>query len=209
MASLVCLLLTAVGFAEQLQAPGLPSALPSTPSPASAPTAASTEEDKANAKNGNNGGSVSLNSNGTLTASQIIAIVQARPELIVDIKQVMADYLEQQRNPVQVDSITDDMLYRGIGSDAGLRGAISIWLRARGYVSESDFDKSDLDPRSSDDITGNVSTTALGLPNSLVTGAAADSARVDPNSAQISSPNSDGAQGRRNVSRQPERREGY
>ena len=54
-----------------------------------------------------------------LTARQIIAIVQARPELIVDIKQVMADYLEQQGNPVQVDSITDDMLYRGIASDAG------------------------------------------------------------------------------------------
>src|SRR6266550_4146303 len=212
MASLVCLLLTAVGFAQQLQTPslptGLPSALPSTPSSASAPTAASTEDDKANAKNGNNEGSASLNSNGTLTAGQIIAIVQSRPELIVDIKQVMADYLEQQGNPVQVDSITDDMLYRGIGSDAGLRGAISIWLRDRGYVSESDFDKSDLDPRRSDDITDNLSTTALGLPNSLVTGAAADSARVDPNRAQISSPNSDGVQGRRNVSRQPEGRDG-
>ena len=81
--------------------------------------------------------------------------MQARPELIVDIKQVMADYLVQQGNPLQVDSITDHMLYTGIGSDAGLRGAISIWLRARGYVSESDSDRSDLDPKSSDDLTGN------------------------------------------------------
>ena len=138
MVSLACLLLTVVGYAQQLQVPtlptSLPAALPSAPSPASAPAASSTEDDKANNKNGNNGGSASLNSNGTLTASQIIAIVQARPELIVDIKQVMADYLAQQGNPVQADSITDDMLYRGIGSDAGLRGAISIWLRARGYV---------------------------------------------------------------------------
>ncbi len=212
MASLVYLVLTVVGFAQQLQTPslptGLPSALPSAQLPATTPAATSAEDDKANAKNSNNGGSVSLNSTGTLTASQIIAIVQARPELIVDIKQVMADYLEQQGSPAQVDSITDDMLFRGIGSDAGLRGAISIWLQARGYVSESDFDKSDLDPRSSDDVTGNIGSSAPGLPNSLMSGAATDSARVDPNRAQISSPNSDGVQGRRNGSRQPEGRDG-
>jgi protein involved in polysaccharide export with SLBB domain len=210
MTGLVYLVLTAVGFAQQLQTPslpaGLPSALPSTPSAATAPAAASTEDDKANAKNGNNGGTVSLNSNGILTASQIIAIVQARPELIVDIKQVMADYLEQQGSPIQVDSITDDMLYRGIGSDAGLRGAISIWLRARGYVSESDFDKSDLDPRGSDDVTANISTTPPGLPNSLIGGATADPARIDTNRPENRSFNSDGVQGRTNLSKQPEGR---
>ena len=212
MGSLIYLLLTAAGFAQQLQVPslptGLPSALPSSPSPGASPAVASTGDDKAAAKNSNNEGSVSLNPNGTLTASQIIGIVQARPELIVDIKQVMSDYLEQQGSPVQVDSITDDMLYRGIGSDAGLRGAISIWLRARGYVSESDFDRSDLDPKSSDDVTGNTNTTALGLPNSLVSGATADSARIDPNRAQISSSDIDGVQGRRSVSKQPEGRDG-
>src|SRR5712672_1335420 len=173
--SLFYLLLTAVGGAQQLQVPSLPTGLPatspSTSSPASVSATPSSEDDKTTAKSGNDGGSLTQNSNGTLTANQIIAVVQARPELIVDMKQVMADYLEQQGNPVQVDSITDDMLYRGIGSDAGLRGAISIWLRARGYVSESDLDKSDLDPKNSDDITGNINTTALGLPNSLVTGA--------------------------------------
>jgi protein involved in polysaccharide export with SLBB domain len=208
-ASLVYLLLTVVGFA-QLQTPslptGLPSALPSTSPSASTPTSVSTEDDKANTKNVNNGGSVSPNPNGTLTASQIIAIVQARPELIVDLKQVMADYLEQQGKPVQVDSITDDMLYRGIGSDAGLRGAISIWLRARGYVSESDFDKSDMDPRSSDNVPDDMSTMALGLPNSLTSGAAADSTGIDSNRAQISS--SDETQGRRSVSKLPEGRDG-
>jgi hypothetical protein len=117
--SLIYLLLTAAGFAQQLQVPslptGLPSALPSSTSPGTSPAAASTGDDKAAAKNSNNEGSVSLNPNGTLTASQIIGIVQARPELIVDIKQVMSDYLEQQGSPVQVDSITDDMLYRGLG----------------------------------------------------------------------------------------------
>jgi protein involved in polysaccharide export with SLBB domain len=210
-ASLVCLLLSAVGFAQQLQTPtlptGLPSALPSTPLPVTTPAATSTEDDKTNAKNSNSGVDISQNSNGILSASQIIAIVQARPELIVDIKQVMADYLEQQGNPVQVDSITDDMLYRGIASDAGLRGAISIWLRARGYVSDSDFDRSDLDPKSSDDVAGNINVTAPGLANSMTSGAAADTALIDPNRALNSSSPPDGIQGRRIVSKQPEGRD--
>ncbi|MCU1250212.1 MAG: polysaccharide export protein [Edaphobacter sp.] len=211
-ASLVYFLLTAVGVAQQLQVPslptGLPSTLPSISSSANASATASTEDDKTTSRSSNDGGSLSANPNGTLTARQIIAIVQARPELIVDIKQVMADYLEQQGNPVQVDSITDDMLYRGIGSDAGLRGAISIWLRARGYVSEADFDRSDLDPKSSDDVASTINTTALGLPNSLASGAAGDSGRSDPNKTQNSTSTSDGTQGRRIVPKQAEGRDG-
>src|SRR5882757_2975143 len=208
--SLVCVMLTAVGFAQQLQAPnlpsGLPSALPSAPLPATTPAATSTEDDRTNTKNSSSGISVSQNSNGTLTASQIITIVQARPELIVDIKQVMADYLEQQGSPVQVDSITDDMLYRAIASDAGLRGAITVWLRARGYVAESDFDRSDLDPKSSDDVTGNVGSSFQGLSSSITSGAAADSARIDSNGTSNGT-NPDGVQRRRNASRQPEGRD--
>src|SRR5260370_10423325 len=100
MASLVYLLLTVVGFAQQLQTPslptGLPSALPSASSSTSAPAGASTGDDKDNARSSSNGGSVTPNSNGTLTAGQIVAIVQARPQLIVALKQVNADHLEQQ-----------------------------------------------------------------------------------------------------------------
>jgi protein involved in polysaccharide export with SLBB domain len=129
--------------------------------------------------------------------------VQARPELIVDIKQVMADYLEQQGSPVQVDSITDDALYRGIASDAGLRGAISIWLRARGYLPESEFDRSDLDPKSSDDVTNNMNTTASALSTPLISGAASDTALIDLNRTQNGSSNPAGIQANRNVSRQP------
>jgi protein involved in polysaccharide export with SLBB domain len=134
--------------------------------------------------------------------------VQARPELIVDIKQVMADYLEQQGSPVQVDSITDDALYRGIASDVGLRGAISIWLRARGYVSESDFDRSDLDPRSSDDVTNNMNASASALSTPLISGAASDTALIDPNRVQNSISNPVGIPSNRNVSRQPVGRDG-
>jgi protein involved in polysaccharide export with SLBB domain len=167
-----------------------------------------TEGDRSTTKGNNDGGNLSVNPNGTLTASQIIAIVQARPELIVDVKQVMADYLDQQGSPVQADSITDDMLYRGIGSDAGLRGAVTIWLRARGYVSESDFDRSALDPTSSDDVAGNSTITAGGFPSSLTSGIDANSAPIDLSRTQIGSPNSSGIQQKRNVSKQSEGRDG-
>src|SRR5215469_1760956 len=206
-ASLLCLM-AATGAAQQLQLPGpatpLPS-LPSTQAPATGSPSDSTQSDRLSTKN--EGGSLSINSNGTLTASQIITIVQARPELIVDVKQVMADYLEQQGNPVQTDSITDDMLYKAIGADAGLRGAISIWLRARGYVSESDFDRSDQAPTSSNEVTDDITTTALGLPNSLVSGVDTGSARIDRNLTQGASSSSDVMQGKRNVSKQPEGRD--
>jgi protein involved in polysaccharide export with SLBB domain len=209
-AGLVFLMLTVVGLAQQLQVPSLPSSLPAaSPAaslPANAPVAASTEDDRANTKNSSDGTGSTGNLTGTLTASQIGAIVQTRPELIVDIKQVMADYMEQQGSPIQVDSITDEMLYRAIASDAGLRGAVTVWLRARGYVAESEFDRSDLDPRGSDDVTSYVGGTSQSFPSSLTSETAAGSARIDPNGIPASS-NPGGVEGRRNVSRPSERRD--
>jgi hypothetical protein len=118
------------GVAQQLQTPSLPTGLPTaTPSvPLSLPTQVVTPPADDRTRSNSNALGTDQTLNGTLTASQIINIVQARPELIVDIKQVMADYLEQQGSQVQVDSITDDMLYKGIASDANLRGAISVWI---------------------------------------------------------------------------------
>jgi protein involved in polysaccharide export with SLBB domain len=204
---LCCLLFLRYGFAQQLPPAtlptSLPSALPSAPLPSGTAAATATDDDRTNSsKNNSSSVTSSQSSNGTLTGNQIIAIVQARPELIVDIKQVMADYLEQQGNPVQADSITDDMLYKGIASDAGLRAAITIWLRARGYVSDSEFDRSDLDPKSSDDLTSNVNGTVPDL-NSLTNGAGTDAALIDQNRAQNGSSSSNRVQERRSVPKQP------
>ena len=188
-----CLLSLEPGVAQQLQAPnlptGLPSALPSVPLPSTAPAATSAEEDRTNGVRSNSSApGASQNLNGSLTASQIINIIQARPELIVDIKQVMADYLEQQQgNQIQADSITDDMLYKGIASDANLRGAVSVWLRARGYVTDADLDASDMDSKNSDDLTGNVGfgvSSATLVTNPAATGVAADAAPIDQNRTQ-------------------------
>jgi protein involved in polysaccharide export with SLBB domain len=202
------------GFTQQLQTPalptGLPSATPSAPPSAplspTAPAATTPEDDRTNSLKNNSGIGASQSTNGALTASQIITIIQARPELIVDIKQVMADYLEQQGTHVQADSITDDMLYRGIASDTGLRGAITIWLRARGYITDSEFDTSDLDSKGSDDLTNNISAAVPGA-NPLANGISEDTTLIDSDRTRNSSPDVSAAQEKKNTSKQLERKD--
>jgi protein involved in polysaccharide export with SLBB domain len=71
----------------------------------------------------------------TLSASSLIEMLRERPELVVELKKVAADRLTAQGIPTQEDSITDEMLYSLIATDAALRSAITVWLRARGYPS--------------------------------------------------------------------------
>lgn len=202
------------GFTQQLQTPALPtglpsatpSATPSAPLSPTAPAATTPEDDRTNSLKNNSGIGASQSTNGALTASQIITIIQARPELIVDIKQVMADYLEQQGTHVQADSITDDMLYRGIASDTGLRGAITIWLRARGYITDSEFDTSDLDSKGSDDLTNNISAAVPGA-NPLANGISEDTTLIDSDRTRNSSPDVSAAQEKKNTSKQLERKD--
>lgn len=75
-----------------------------------------------------------------LSVSQIISILQSRPEVMVEIKDLLAQR-QQGDNAVQSDSITDEMVYTQIVSDKDLRQSITIFLRARGYVSDVDLQR--------------------------------------------------------------------
>jgi protein involved in polysaccharide export with SLBB domain len=77
-----------------------------------------------------------------LSANQIIAIMHQKPEAVVDLKQVMAGYFLKHGIAVQENSITDEMLFSNIATNADLRQTISVWLRARGYASDADFEES-------------------------------------------------------------------
>ena len=153
-----CLLSPLVVLGQQVQVPTLPTALPTTTPSTSlpiTPTASTSADDDRSAQaraNANASSSPSQNPTGALTSSQIINLLQARPELIVDVKGVMAEYLAQQGNPVQVDQITDDVMYRGIATDVNLRTSLTIWLRARGYVTDAEIDTEEMDARSSDEL---------------------------------------------------------
>jgi protein involved in polysaccharide export with SLBB domain len=69
-------------------------------------------------------------------------ILQQRPEVVVELRQFAADQLQQQGVPTQADSISDQMLYGQIASNPQLRSSITVWLRARGYISDADLHRS-------------------------------------------------------------------
>ena len=72
----------------------------------------------------------------TLPASQIIAILQERPEVVVELKSLVADQMQQQGVQIQPDSITDEMLYNQIVTNPDVRARVTTFLRARGYISD-------------------------------------------------------------------------
>ena len=76
----------------------------------------------------------------SLSASQIISILQERPEVVVELKDLMAQ-TQQGEIAVQPDSITDEMLYSQVVSNKDLRQNISMFLRARGYVNDDDLQR--------------------------------------------------------------------
>jgi protein involved in polysaccharide export with SLBB domain len=74
-----------------------------------------------------------------LTADQIIQLLHEKPELVVELKRVAVERLNAQGTSVQEDSITDEMLFSRISTDAQFRSSITVWLRSRGYLSDSDL----------------------------------------------------------------------
>lgn len=76
--------------------------------------------------------------NVSLSAAQIISIIQNRPEVVVELKELIAE-TQTSGPPVQADSITDEALYSQIVASKELRQSITLFLRSRGYVSDSDL----------------------------------------------------------------------
>src|SRR5271156_5720510 len=101
---------------------------------ASSPLAPSTETSSADSDSTDSttsAASQQLTQHGSLTAMQIITILQEKPELVPELKQMVADQLQLQGTTIQADSITDEMLFSQISTNPPLRASITIWLRAR------------------------------------------------------------------------------
>jgi protein involved in polysaccharide export with SLBB domain len=111
--------------------------LPASTTPADTNTTSSSAEATTSSNTGTN-----LRTRSSLTAGQIDVILQQKPEVVVDIKSLIAEQLQQPGTDIQADSISDEMLYREISSSAELRSNITMWLRARGYISNADLQRS-------------------------------------------------------------------
>ena len=75
----------------------------------------------------------------SLPADRIIELLREKPELLIELKKVAAERLQAQGVDVQEDTITDEVLFAKIASDESLRSSLTLWLRARGYVSDGDI----------------------------------------------------------------------
>jgi protein involved in polysaccharide export with SLBB domain len=75
----------------------------------------------------------------SLSTDGILAFLEAQPDTIVELKQLMADLPERQGTHVQPESITDELFYGKIGSSRQLRANITTFLLARGYIAEDDL----------------------------------------------------------------------
>lgn len=92
----------------------------------------------------------------TLPPSAIISILQAKPELMIDVKRLAAESAQSQGVPVRDDSITDEMVFLRINSDVAFRKSITSWLWTRGYVTQDDLDRASLPPGDTDQENENL-----------------------------------------------------
>jgi protein involved in polysaccharide export with SLBB domain len=81
------------------------------------------------------GNSSSLAAPLTLPSEQIVDILQKDPDLVVELKSLVADCLQQQGAQIEANDISDEMLYNQIATNAEVRTSASAFLRAHGYSS--------------------------------------------------------------------------
>lgn len=84
--------------------------------------------------------SASASTTAALPASTLVALLKQRPDLIVEVKRTAATFYQAKGQNVSEDSISDEMLFDRINTDAELRKRLTSWLWTRGYISPSDLD---------------------------------------------------------------------
>ena len=73
-----------------------------------------------------------------LSAAQILSLLQDKPEILPELKDLLAQTLPE-NGTVQGDSISDEQLYAQIASSIEFRQQVTGLLRARGYISNDEF----------------------------------------------------------------------
>jgi protein involved in polysaccharide export with SLBB domain len=74
-----------------------------------------------------------------LPAGRMLQLAQDRPEIAIELKQLLADRLRDSGVPLQDDGISDETLFLHIATDSGFRSAATLLLESRGYISNDDF----------------------------------------------------------------------
>jgi protein involved in polysaccharide export with SLBB domain len=80
----------------------------------------------------------------------------------VELKSQVTDRLQQQGTPIDANDISDQMLYNQIATNSDLRANITMFLRARGYVSQDDLQSLGSSSSAATSATGLAGQSALG-----------------------------------------------
>jgi protein involved in polysaccharide export with SLBB domain len=86
----------------------------------------------------------------SLSASQIISILQDKPQVVVELKELMSQTQAGELS-TQPDQVSDEVLYNQIATDREFRQKVTMFLRARGYVTDDDLRRRPLPNRNSFD----------------------------------------------------------
>lgn len=70
----------------------------------------------------------------TLSATQILAILEQNPETVIEVKSLLADKLGQQGVSLAPEAISDEVLESQIIQSPDVRASVTLFLRARGYL---------------------------------------------------------------------------
>jgi protein involved in polysaccharide export with SLBB domain len=108
--------------------------------PQNAPSSSGTATTGTGAEDGSD--SAAAGSRVALPAGRILSLLQEKPEVVIELKSLLADRLQEQGVPTQPESISDETLYSQVASSIEVRAAITDFLRARGYVSDDDIQRS-------------------------------------------------------------------
>ncbi|HKO14378.1 MAG TPA: SLBB domain-containing protein [Acidobacteriaceae bacterium] len=100
-----------------------------------------------------------------LTAAQIFAILEQNPEAVIEVKSLLADKLAQQGIPLAPDAITDDVLYSQIGQNRDVRASITLFLRARGYLTAAALQAPSSGAAAMDATTSMMQMSSLSSPD--------------------------------------------
>ncbi|WP_263417609.1 SLBB domain-containing protein [Terriglobus albidus] len=112
----------------------------STHLPAQSPSTAGTDDTRASQQENLRPQSLTDTSTqeGSASYLEVIRVLQDNPDAMIEVKTVIAEYLTQQGNPTQPDSISDQALYTRLQTNAELRNNVITFLRSRGYLTDAE-----------------------------------------------------------------------
>ena len=109
------------------------------------------------------GNSIEVRRN-SLTVAQIDDLMRQRPELVVELKSLLAEQMQERGVSTLADSISDEQFFHQIVVSEDFRASVTNWLRARGYLSRSGAQRTIADARASDELRPRSTDSTIERP---------------------------------------------